>query len=310
VAWLTLPVVEEPLELSAPDGTPLHGTLARPGAGVPSPAALLLNGSGPLDRDSNMPGQALDVAKVLASALAGRGVASLRYDKRGVGESGGTYLTTGFDEETADACAALESLGRAPAIDSSRLAIVGHSVGSTIAIRLGAARSDLAGVVLLAAAARRGEEVMELQSAQIAAALRGPARLLSGRFLRKQARVRRRLLASTGETARVGGADLPARWFREYMAYDPAADIARIECPVLAITGSCDLQVEPEDVARIGQLVRGQFTGATTEGLTHVLRTEEGAPGPAGYPAQLKRPVDPDLVEQIATWVAARGRDS
>jgi uncharacterized protein len=223
--------VEEPLELAAPDGTLLRWTLARPDAGGPAPAALLLNGSGPLDRDSNMPGQALDVAKVLASALAERGVASLRYDKRGVGESEGAYLATGFDEETADASAALETLGRAPRVDSIRLAIVGHSVGSTIAIRLGAARSDLAGVVLLAAAACTGEEVMERQSSQIASTMRGPARLLPGWFLRKQARVRRRLLASTGETARMGRTDLPARWFREYMAYDPAADLARIECP-------------------------------------------------------------------------------
>lgn len=302
--------MDEPFELEAADGTLLRGTLARPDAAAPGPAALLLNGSGPLDRDSNMPGQALDVAKALAAALADRGVASLRYDKRGVGESEGVYLTTGFEEEAEDAAAALAALAASPLVDSTRLAIVGHSVGATIAIRLGAARSDLAGLVFLAAAACSGEEVMERQSSQIASTMRGPARLLSGWFLRKQARVRRRLLASTGETARIGRSDLPARWFREYMPYDPAADLARIECPVLAITGARDVQVEPEDVARIGQLVRGDFTGATPEGLTHVLRTEEGATGLAGYAGQLKRPVDPDLVEQVVTWVAARTRRS
>jgi pimeloyl-ACP methyl ester carboxylesterase len=299
--------VEEPFELAAADGTRLRGTLQRPDARNTAPAALLLNGSGPLDRDSNMPGQALDVAKTLAAALADRGVASLRYDKRGVGESEGLYLTAGFEEETEDAAAALMALAESPAVDSTRLAIVGHSVGATIAIRLASPRRDLAGIVLLAAAACNGDEVMRRQSERIAASLRGP-RLSAKLLLRRQARTRRRLLASSGDVLRVGRQKLPARWFREFMAYDPTGDLARIQCPVLAMTGSRDLQVEPEDVETIGRLVRGSFTGATPEGLTHVLRRGEGSSGLAGYAAQLKRPVDGELVEQVVSWVTARAR--
>jgi pimeloyl-ACP methyl ester carboxylesterase len=295
--------VEEPFELAAADGTRLRGTLERPDARDPAPAALLLNGSGPLDRDSNMPGQALDVAKALAAALAHRGIASLRYDKRGVGESEGVYLTTGFEEETEDAAAALAALAASPAVDPTRLAIVGHSVGATIAIRLASRRPDLAGIVLLAAAACTGDEVMRRQSERIVASLRG-FRLWGRLLLRRQARARRRLLASTGDTIRVGRQKLPARWFREFMAYDPTGVLACIECPVLAITGSRDLQVEPEDVKTIGRLVRGPFTGATPEGLTHVLRQEQGNTGLAGYRTQLKRPVHPELVEQVVAWIA------
>ena len=68
----------------------LEGTLSMPGTPGPHPAALLLSGSGPLDRDSNMARQRLDVAQALASGLASCGVASLRFDKRGVGMSGGS----------------------------------------------------------------------------------------------------------------------------------------------------------------------------------------------------------------------------
>jgi hypothetical protein len=81
---------DERFEVTAEDGVSLVGTLVRPEVKRPWQAALLLNGSGPLDRDSNMPGQALHVADAVAAALAEAGVASFRFDKRGVGESGGS----------------------------------------------------------------------------------------------------------------------------------------------------------------------------------------------------------------------------
>ena len=264
------------------------------------PAALLLNGSGPLDRDSNMPGQVLNVAPALAAALAARGIASLRYDKRGVGESGGDYLTTSFELETSDAADALATLrGR-------RVTVIGHSVGATIAIRLAARNDWLAGIVLLAGACCSGEEVMRWQSERIAGSLRGVSRLFAGRFLRRQERTRRSLLASEGDVFRVGREKLPARWFREYMAYDPADDLTRIRCPVLAITGANDIQVDPDDVGRMGELVTAPFTGETPEGLTHLLRIHPGAPSINSYAAQLKNDVDGALVERVAAWTESR----
>lgn len=70
-------------------------TVLRPHDRNPVPAALLISGSGPLDRNSNMPGQALSIASAVASHLAHHGIASLRYDKRGVAASAGEYLRTG-----------------------------------------------------------------------------------------------------------------------------------------------------------------------------------------------------------------------
>jgi pimeloyl-ACP methyl ester carboxylesterase len=244
-----------------------------------------------------MKGQALNVANALAAALAARGMASLRFDKRGVGESGGEYLTTGFEQETDDARAALEALREAAGTD--RLAVIGHSVGATIAIRL-AAEYPLAGVVLLAAPARSGTDVMRDQSERIAATV---PRLGRAFFLRRQAAVRRKLQASSGDVARVGFGRLPARWFREYMAYDPVPDISAIQCPVLAITGSSDLQVDPADVGRIGELVSTPFTGESPEGLTHLLRISPDAPSLRTYPKQLKQPTDPALLERVAAWL-------
>jgi hypothetical protein len=295
--------VDEPLELVADNGVRLVGTLERPSGSSAAPAALILNGSGPLDRDSNVKRQRLGVAPAIAAALAARGVASLRIDKRGVGESGGDHLTSGFDRETADAAAALAALRGAPGIDPAAVAVVGHSAGATIAIRL--ARGDaLAGVVLLAAAARSGEEVMRDQSERIAASLRGLTRLVAGTMVRRQERARRRLRESTEDVVRIDGKRLPARWLREFMAYDPAADLPEVRCPVLAITGAKDLQVEPGDVARIGALVGGPFEGEVPEDLTHLLRRHPGPPSLSTYRAQLRGPVDAWLLERVSAWTA------
>ena len=297
---------EQEVELAADDGVTLRGTLTRPGSSGALPAALLLSGSGPLDRDSNMPGQVLNVGNALAAALAAHGVASLRFDKRGVGRSDGDYLRTSFDRETSDAGDALDRLRAADGVDAERVAVIGHSVGAAIAIRLAAGDGRVAGAVLLAGSLRSGAEVMAWQSERIAATLRWPSRWFAGRFLRRQERVRQRLLASTEEIVRVGRSELPGQWFREYMAYDPEPDLRTVRCPVLAVTGRKDVQVDPDDIARIGAIVGAEFEGATPETLTHLLRRHAGPPGLATYRAQLGEPVDPELLEQIAVWTSAR----
>ena len=293
------------LELETDDGVRLVGTVTFPDTDGPVPAVLLLNGSGPLDRDSNMPGQALHVASSLAQSLAAQGVASLRFDKRGVGESEGDYLTTSFQRETGDAAAALLALREVPGVDPARVTLAGHSVGATIAIRLAARYDWIAGVVLLAAATEPGVEVMRIQSERIAASFRGIHRLGRRRFLHRQEEIRQALLASEGVVMDVEGG-LPALWFREYMTYDPAEDLRAIRCPVLAITGGSDLQVEPDGVERLRQFVSGPFTGSTPPGLTHVLRKDSRRPSLARYGAQLRRPVDADLLETVSRWVSAR----
>jgi uncharacterized protein len=298
--------VNEPFEFTGDDGARLVGTLVRPAAGDSVPGALLLNGSGPLDRDSNMPGQPLNIANAFASALASHGVASVRYDKRGVGESSGDYLTTGFEQEMDDAKSALDALRVTQGIDPSRVTAIGHSIGATIAIRLASRQDWLAGVVLLSGATRSGEEVMRWQSERIAASRRGLGRLRARRFLRDQERLRRLLVASIDDVASIDGSQLPARWFREFMEYEPALDLPTIRCPILAITGRSDIQVDPDDVERMRELVSAPFVGETPESLTHILRRDRGRPSLGAYRKQFSRPVDLDLVERIASWTSAR----
>ena len=88
------PVVEQDIVCES-GGHELHGTLCLPATRRQPPVVLMIHGSGPLDRNANMPGQQFDVFNSLAHALAAAGYASLRYDKRGCGSSTGDFFETG-----------------------------------------------------------------------------------------------------------------------------------------------------------------------------------------------------------------------
>ena len=88
----------------------LAGTLAEPDGRGPHPLVVMIHGSGPLDRDENMPGQALNIFNALAAALAEAGYGAFRYDKRGCGASTGDYLTHGFADLIGDAVAVVAGL--------------------------------------------------------------------------------------------------------------------------------------------------------------------------------------------------------
>ena len=112
-----------------------------------------------------------------------------------------------------------------------------------------------------------------------------------------------RIKASRGDVIRIQGIRFNARWFRDFLAYDPVPVLARIPVPVLAITGGQDVQVPPEDVAAIGRLVRGPFEGHVAGDLSHLLRPDPGSVGPRGYRRAVRQPVSPEVLDLITAWV-------
>ncbi|GIJ76594.1 hypothetical protein SAMN05443287_108110 [Micromonospora phaseoli] len=297
---------EQSVEIRAA-GALLAGALSRPDGDGRHPSALLINGSGPIDRDSAMPGMALGLGRELAVALADHDCVTLRYDKRGVGTSQGDYLSTGFHDECRDAAAALAALRAHPAVDPERVFVVGHSTGAVVAANLVRAVAPPAGYVLLAGAAQPGDQVMAWQSDRIAATLPRLLRPLGPVLVRRQARERDRIRRSTTDRHdRMPRSRLTDRWLREYLAHDPGPDLAVIDRPVLAITGGKDVQVDPADVSRIGRLVTGPFDGEVPPDLTHLLRRDPGQPGLWRYRAQLRGPMDGWVTERIAAWARIR----
>ena len=278
-------------------------------------AALLITGGGRSDRnsDARLPGGLMlriGVDKAVAGALARARVSVLRYDKRGVGASGGDYLHAGMDDRRADARAALGWL--AARAGGLPLIAVGLSEGAWYAAEL-AADGAVAGAVLLGGGARPAEEILSWQSEMTAARLPATVRMMlkitRTDIIRSQRKRVARIKASTNDVIRDRGAAgiwgfrINARWLRDFLAYDPRPALARINVPVLAITGGQDVQVPPEDVAAIGRLVQGPFEGHVAGDLSHLFRPDPASAGPRAYRRAVREPVDAEVLRLITTWI-------
>lgn len=286
--------------VTADDGLLLAGTLTLPDGPGLHPAVLVLNGSGPLDRDANTRWLRMELGAPLAAALAANGIASLRYDRRGVGATPGNWRATGFVDNRHDAAAAVRALDARP--DIRAVGVVGHSEGAVHAMSLGS-HPQVRAVVLLAGFARLGEDALRWQTRMVTrnlpALVRRPFRALANRQIA-------RMKKTTTDVARVAGIPVNARWSREMFTHDSRTDLTNIRVPVLAITGGKDIQVDPEDLDVIRRLVPGEVEIRRPADLTHLLRHDPGEPSMRSYRRLLSQPVDADLLAQVAGWLARR----
>jgi alpha-beta hydrolase superfamily lysophospholipase len=283
----------------------VHGTLLVPAGRGKFPLALLIAGSGPMDRDGNsalLPG-ANNSLKLLAEGLADHGIASLRYDKRGIGKSASKTFNEAelrFETYVDDAAAWVEQLRR----DSrfSTITVVGHSEGSLIGI-LAVQRSAADAFISVAGPARPAGQVLRTQlRPQLKPALwRASEQILgaleSGRTIES---VPPPLLALYRPSVQ----PYLISWFR----YTPAREIARLSVPVMIVQGTTDIQV---DVAEAKALLEA-YPGASpviVEGMNHVLKLV-----PANAIQQRvsysnpSLPVVPKVMDEISKFVHAAPR--
>ncbi|MDX1450233.1 MAG: alpha/beta hydrolase, partial [Acidimicrobiia bacterium] len=112
--------------------------------------------------------------------------------------------------------------------------------------------------------------------------------------------------ATTEDTARIQLVEMNVRWFREFLAHDPARSLEKISIPVLAVTGGKDIQVDPHDTDRICELVGASCTARIIPDMTHLLRFDAGEPSVRTYKKQAERPVDSRLTDLVGTWITER----
>jgi alpha-beta hydrolase superfamily lysophospholipase len=268
-----------------------------------------------MDRDENMPGQRLDVFNTLAHHLAAHGIASLRYDKRGCGQSGGSFGSAGHHDHVADADAGLRYLEDCEFALADRLYLIGHSEGTIIAAQLALRHPELAGIVLLSPFLEPMETILMKQAAHLAEAARGLKGFngwLTRRSLGDAVRSQRELIAmvraSEVATLRIRSEKVNARWLRELLSLDPPAIYQQVAVPMLLISGGKDVQCDPGDAQRIATLSRVAAQAHRLPELTHVLRN---APGPSvpsmlEYAPLLKHSLDREVLDLITRWVVNR----
>lgn len=299
----------------------LEGTLCLPDSPIEdsgyaqftSPVVLMVHGSGPLDRNENVRGQTLNAFNAIAHYLATRGVASLRYDKRGCGASSGDFYAAGHYDLVDDAASWITVLSEQPECDSSEIYVLGHSEGTAIAPQVYLRQPQVAGLVLLCPFVENLETVLQRQASILEAELasrRGFIGAISNWMMRrlgadaqKQERVFAKIRASTADTIRVRLHKVPARWYRELFALDLAALYKRVSCPVLILGGEKDLQCNPQDVPVIAALVNGEVTAEVVPNLTHLLRLEPETPSLVGARKLLSQPLEPVVIEAVSIWI-------
>ncbi|MCM2315416.1 MAG: lysophospholipase [Thermoanaerobaculia bacterium] len=290
---------EEAAQLKATGGT-IHGTLLVPAAKQPMPVALIIAGSGPTDRNGNnkLLSGPNDSLKMLAEALASSGIASMRYDKRAIGESaaaGAVEADLRFDTYVDDASGWIELLEDDPRF--SGVVVIGHSEGSLIGM-LAARAAGANGFISIAGTARPAADLIRAQ--------------LAGKLPAELAEANERALTElvAGRTVADPPAALAAlyrpsvqpyliSWFR----HDPAAEIAKLEIPVLIVQGTTDIQV-PVDEAHALAKAKGDAKLAIIEGMNHVLKLvgKDQAEQVASY-SRNDLPIAPKLVEVVVELV-------
>jgi dienelactone hydrolase len=278
------------------DDWKLPGTLTVPNGSGPFPAAVLVHGSGPNDRDETVGGA--KVFKDLAEGLATRGIAVLRYEKRTkqYGPRMAALKNLTVEEETVDdAVKAVALLRTLPEIDGKRVFVIGHSLGGYLAPRIAEQDGKLAGIVILAGNVRPMEDLL-VEQAQYLGATGTP--LENAKVL--QAKIKK-LESGDDDAPSIGG--VPAAYWVDLKGYDPAAFAKKLAMPMLILQGERDYQVTMTDFG-LWKASVGSAKGVVMKSyppLNHLFVTGEGK----SLPAEYSRPghVAPQVIADIAAFI-------
>lgn len=291
------------------NGFSLAATLSKPaGSSGRLPALVLVSGSGPTDRDEVVAGIA--VFGQLADALANAGFMVLRYDKRGVGQSGGRIESATLVDYSEDVRAAVRFLNGRKDVDPKRIALVGHSEGGSLALIAASKEKRLAGVALVAAVGTSGAE---LNMYQVTHALERSGRPEAERqaTLDLQKRIQDAVVSGKGwETIAVPDgvrrqADTP--YFQSVLTFSPEKVMKDVTQPILILQGALDTQVPPSHADKLEALARtrkkaGAVEVARVPGVNHLL-----VPARTGESDEYARlgaeKLSPDVVSALTTWL-------
>ncbi len=293
-------VVESPFTFVR-DGFTLHGTLALPRSAAGSmPVVLFVAGSGPTDRNANGPLLNTNSYAMLAWGLAEHGIASVRYDKRGIGESAderGDPTALSSDLFVADVASAAASL----ASDSrfSKVILLGHSEGAGHVLQAANRAAPVAGVIMVAPQGRKLADLLHEQFARAAdSATVSTIDSAFARFVRGD---------DPGEVPPMArSVIIPAyrNLFRSMAAYDPPAEARRFTGPLLILQGTTDVQVTMRD-AELLSAAQPRATFVRLDGVNHVLKSIEST----DLQAQTRTYRDPSMplaasvVPAIVRWI-------
>ncbi len=325
---VTFPNTKEKIELA--------GTLTLPKQNRISPVVILIAGSGPNDRDETIFGH--KPFWVLADYLTRQRVAVLRYDKRGVGESGGEYFTATTKDFAADVEAAINYLKTREDIHSSNIGLIGHSEGGIIASMVATQNEDVKFAVLMAGLGVTGTELVlaqhqhEFDKTTLAKTEKEHinsilvnlySKVLEWKEYAGSDEERNQLQQDLdtlwqhlapeikGEVQKDAfkkqtTSKIVSPWFRQFLAIDPLQYIQTLSIPVLAINGENDTQVNYqsnlegiEDALKRANNKR--YTIKSYPHLNHLF--QESTTGEIDEYGKTEQTISPEVLLDIANWI-------
>ena len=316
------------------DSISLAGTLTLPQKDGNFPAVILITGSGPQNRDEELMGHKPFL--VLSDYLTRNGIAVLRFDDRGFGESEGNFQTATTFDFAADVESAVEYLKTRKEINKNKIGLAGHSEGGIIAPIVAARMTDdIDFIVLLAGTGIRGDELLLLQQKLIYSAS-GVSEVELEKILESNRKAFKLILQSKDdkilekeltefikETIKSDSTSIPAEmtenelvelqvsritnpWMLNFIRFDPATVLEKVKCPVLAVNGAKDLQVPPNEnlTAIKNALDKGGNQNVTIiliPDLNHLFQEcKTGLPDEYG---EIEQTFSPIALEDITNWI-------
>ncbi|MBK9154647.1 MAG: alpha/beta fold hydrolase [Chloracidobacterium sp.] len=296
------PYTAEDVSVTTPMGHTLAGTLTLPKAVSKSKrvaAIVTVTGSGRQNRDGELGLKGYKPFRQIADALSRRGIAVLRMDDRGTGESGGTFKGSTSADFAEDIRAGLAYLRTRTEIDAKRLGVLGHSEGALITPMVAVKEPDLKAIVLLAGVADPARSALAFQ-----------IKNLYDHDTSLTPEKRAELTAKIPE--RIQGMMDADPWMKYFIEYDPAATMRKVKTPVLILTGENDKQAVAEQVPLQEKAFKEggnkDVTAKILPGLNHLF--VEDADGFAGNYSKLPPPVmiREDVLKIVADWLVKRLR--
>jgi len=315
-------------------GIILAGTLTLPDKEGFFPAVILISGSGPQDRNETVFGHRPFL--VLADYLTSQGIAVLRVDDRGVGESTGDFSQATSKDFASDVQAGIEYLKKREEINPSQIGLIGHSEGGLIAPMVAVQSPDVAFIVLMAGPGLPGEDILYMQNELISRVagmseekidrnhyyneklyslikaeeneeiLIKKATSIFYEYFTELTQEERNQIGDRDEYVDVQLQNMLSPWFKFFLTYDPRPTLSKVSCPVLAIIGSKDLQVPPKKNLKAIEeaLIAGDNKNHLIKelpDLNHVFQTAETG-SPDEY-ARIEETISLVALELTRDWI-------
>lgn len=290
----------------------------------PFPAIILIGGTGGLDRDGNGTGFKSNLYKDLAEWLTTQGFVTLRFDKRGIGKSGGNRNSVGLTGLVDDVATIVRYLKSRDHV-SQDILLLGHSEGCIVAT-LAAERESVSGLILLSGAGVALKTSMQEQAHALLDEVKR-TKGIKGKLLRlslneksvigKQQKLFERVTATDQDTMRIQLMKFPAKWLREHLAFTDESlreRLVQLHIPTLAMTGDRDVQTDAHHLDELDALHAEQIEVQKIKDMDHMLKHFDGEMSildvKKQYRSQLRQPLHPELQHQLHEWLVRHNRTS